>query len=108
MNLVFDHVGTALFGPSLFALGVKGRLVACGNSSGDSATIPSLGYLFHSGISIIGSDPYRPEEFEPAWRTFCSGGFPVLVDSEFALADAAVAQDKLADNDVFGKIILRP
>ncbi len=108
VNLVFDHVGTALFGPSLFALGVKGRLVSCGNSSGDSATIPSLGYLFHSGISIIGSDPYRPDEFGPAWQTFCSGDFPVLVDSEFALADAAVAQDKLADNDVFGKIILRP
>lgn len=108
VNMVFDHVGTALFGQSLFALGIKGRLVACGNSSGDSATIPSLGYLFHSGISIIGSDPYRPDEFGPAWSTFCQGDFPTLVDSEFALADAAAAQDKLERNDVFGKIILRP
>ena len=108
VNMVFDHVGTALFGPSLFALGIKGRLVNCGNSSGDSATIPSLGYLFHSGISIIGSDPYRPEEFGPVWATFCAAGFRVTVDSEFALADAAAAQDKLARNDVFGKILLRP
>ncbi|MGD9995488.1 MAG: zinc-binding dehydrogenase [Ilumatobacteraceae bacterium] len=108
VNVVFDHVGTALFGPSLFALGIKGRLVSCGNSSGDQATIPSLGHLFHSGISILGSDPYRPDEFAPAWATFCSGGFPTLVDSEFALADAAAAQDKLAANDVFGKIVLRP
>ncbi|MCE9623267.1 MAG: zinc-binding dehydrogenase [Actinomycetia bacterium] len=108
VNMVFDHVGTALFGPSLFALGIKGRLVSCGNSSGDSATIPSLGYLFHSGISIIGSDPYRPDEFGPLWSTFCEGGFPTLVDSEFALAEAAAAQDKLERNDVFGKIILRP
>lgn len=108
VNMVFDHVGTALFGASLFALGIKGRLVACGNSSGDSATIPSLGYLFHSGISIIGSDPYRPDEFAPAWKTFCEGGFPTLVDSEFPLADAAAAQDKLESNDVFGKIMLRP
>ena len=108
VNMVFDHVGTALFGASLFALGIKGRLIACGNSSGDSATIPSLGYLFHSGISIIGSDPYRPDEFGPAWKTFCEGNFPTLVDSEFALADAAAAQDKMERNDVFGKIILRP
>ncbi|MBI5089605.1 MAG: zinc-binding dehydrogenase [Actinobacteria bacterium] len=108
VNVVFDHVGTALFGPSLFALGIKGRLVSCGNSSGDQATIPSLGYLFHSGIAILGSDPYRPDEFAPAWATFCTGGFPTLVDSEFALADAAAAQDKLARNDVFGKIVLRP
>lgn len=108
VNMVFDHVGTALFGASLFALGIKGRLVSCGNSSGDTATIPSLGYLFHSGIAIIGSDPYRPEEFAPTWKTFCDGKFPTLVDSEFPLADAAAAQDKLERNDVFGKIILRP
>jgi NADPH:quinone reductase-like Zn-dependent oxidoreductase len=108
VNLVFDHVGTALFGASLFALGIGGRLVACGNSSGDQAIIPSLGYLFHSNISIIGSGPYRPEEFGPAWQLFCDGDFRSMVDSEFALADAAAAQDKLARNDVFGKIILRP
>ena len=108
VDMVFDHVGTALFGASLFAIGIKGRLVACGNSSGDSATIPSLGYLFHSGISIHGSDPYRPDEFGPAWKTFCEGNFPSLIDSEFALADAAAAQDKMERNDVFGKIILRP
>lgn len=108
VDLVFDHVGTALFGPSLYALGLGGRLVSCGNSSGDVATIPSLGYLFHSNISIIGSGPYRPDEFGPAWQMFCDGGYPSIIDSEFALADAAAAQDKLARNDVFGKIILRP
>ncbi|MGZ4764296.1 MAG: zinc-binding dehydrogenase [Ilumatobacteraceae bacterium] len=108
VELVFDHVGTALFGPSLFALGIHGRLVSCGNSSGDQATIPSLGYLFHSGISIRGSDPYRPEEFGPVWEKFCEQRFPVAIDSEFALADAGAAQDKLASNDFFGKILLRP
>jgi NADPH:quinone reductase-like Zn-dependent oxidoreductase len=108
VRMVFDHVGTALFGPSLFALGVKGRLVNCGNSSGDTATIPSLGYVFHSGISIIGSDPYRPEEFGPVWHTFCEQRFPVVIDSEFALAEAGAAQQKMLSNDVFGKILLRP
>jgi NADPH:quinone reductase-like Zn-dependent oxidoreductase len=108
VNMVFDHVGTALFGPSLFALGIKGRLVNCGNSSGDNATIPSLGYVFHSGISIIGSDPYRPEEFGPLWQRFCEQRFPVAIDSEFPLADAGAAQQKLLSNDVFGKIVLKP
>lgn len=108
VDMVFDHVGTALFGPSLFGLGVHGRLVCCGNSSGDEATIPSLGYLFHSGIKIMGSDPYRPEEFGPAWDTFCTGDFEVIIDSEFALADAAEAQNKMLSSDFFGKIVLRP
>lgn len=108
VDMVLDHVGTALFGPSLFALGVRGRLVNCGNSSGDTATIPSLGYVFHSGISILGSDPYRPEEFAPAWHRFCDGDFQVHVDSTFPLESAADAQQKLLSNDVFGKILLTP
>lgn len=108
VRMVFDHVGTALFGPSLFATGIGGRVVCSGNSSGDTATIPSLGYLFHSNITIVGSGPYLPHEFGPVWRTFCEGDFPTLVDSEFALADAGAAQQKLAGNDVFGKIVLRP
>jgi NADPH:quinone reductase-like Zn-dependent oxidoreductase len=108
VDMVLDHVGTALFGASLFALGVRGRLVNCGNSSGDEATIPSLGYVFHSGIAILGSDPYRPEEFGPAWAKFCEGHFQVHVDSTFPLEAAADAQHKLLSNDVFGKILLVP
>ena len=108
VQMVFDHVGTALFGPSLFALGIGGRLVNCGNSSGDEAVIPSLGYMFHSGIKILGSDPYRPEEFGPAWDTFCEGDFNAAVDSTFDLADAADAQEKMLASDFFGKILLKP
>lgn len=108
VEMVFDHVGTALFSPSLFSLGIRGRLVTCGNASGDEATIASLGHLFHSGISIIGSDPYRPEEFAPVWETFCAGDFDVVIDSEFALADGAAAQAKMLSNDFFGKILLKP
>ena len=108
VHMVFDHVGTALFGPSLFALGIRGRLVNCGNSSGDEAVIPSLGYVFHSGIKILGSDPYRPEEFGPAWDTFCGNGFTAAVDSVFDLAEAANAQAKMLASDFFGKILLKP
>ncbi|WP_420640182.1 zinc-binding dehydrogenase [Candidatus Poriferisocius sp.] len=108
VEMVFDHVGTALFGPSLFALGIGGRLVNCGNSSGDEAVIPSLGYVFHSGIRILGSDPYRPEEFGPVWHTYSTGDFDPVIDSMFDLADAAAAQAKMMASDFFGKILLKP
>jgi NADPH:quinone reductase-like Zn-dependent oxidoreductase len=108
VDMVFDHVGTALFGPSLFAVGVGGRMVNCGNTSGDEATIPSLGYLFHSAISILGSGPYEPHEFGPVWQQFCHGDFQVAIDREYPLSDAATAQEQLVSNDVFGKILLRP
>lgn len=108
VDVVFDHVGTALFGPSLFALGIGGRLVNCGNTSGDEAVIPSLGYLFHSRISILGSDPYRPEEFGPLWDRFCAGGFETPVSDVLPLDHAADAQRRLEENDVFGKLVLEP
>jgi NADPH:quinone reductase-like Zn-dependent oxidoreductase len=108
VDMVLDHVGTALFGPSLTALAERGRLVTCGNTSGDSATIPSLGQLFHARRSILGSDAYRPEEFGPVWETFCAARFPAVIDGEYPLAEAAAAQARLEAGDVFGKLVLRP
>ena len=108
VDMVLDHVGAALFGPSLFTLAPKGRLVTCGNTTGDQATIPSLGFVFHMGISIRGSDPYPPEEFGPTWDTFCSGGFMSVIHDQYPLADAAAAQARLESNDVIGKFVLSP
>ena len=108
VDVVFDHVGTALFAPSIFALGIGGRLISCGNTTGDEAVIPSLGFLFHSRISILGSDAYRPDEFAPAWAAFCDGDFAVAIDREYGLDEAGAAQEQLLAGDLFGKIVLRP
>lgn len=108
VDVVIDHVGQALFDASVLAMAIGGRLVCCGNTSGDQATIPSLGFVFHNEIRILGSGPYRPHEFEPLWRTFCDGDFANVVDREFALTAAGDAQRALEDGDVIGKIVLRP
>jgi len=108
VDMVFDHVGAALFGPSLGSLAIGGRLVTAGNTSGDRATIPSLGHLFHSQIRILGSGPYLAGELAEVWSRFCGGGFSAIVDSEFDLADAAAAHAKMEADDFFGKILLRP
>lgn len=108
VEMVFDHVGPALFEASFFSLGLRGRFVTCGNTTGDQLTIPSIGYLYHMGIQILGSDPYRRDEFVPAWDAFCSGRFSVVIDSEYPLAEAGDAQQKLLRSDFFGKILLKP
>lgn len=108
VDMVFDHVGPALWAASMFALKPRGRLVNCGNTSGDQATIPSLGFMFHMGIQILGSDPYRYEEFAEAWATYCDGSFQSPVDSVFPLAEGAAAQEKMLRSDFFGKIVLEP
>jgi NADPH:quinone reductase-like Zn-dependent oxidoreductase len=108
VDMVFDHVGPALWEASLLSLRPRGRLVYCGNTTGDQATIPSLGYAYHFGLQILGSDAYLPDEFAAAWEHYCTHDFTAVIDSEFALADAAAAQDKLLRSDFFGKILLRP
>ena len=108
VDLVFDHVGEALWEASLFALAPRGRLVNCGSTSGNSPVIPNLGYLHHMGLKILGSDPYRYEEFGVAWAQYCAGNFRPVVDSVFPLAKGGDAQEKLLSGVCFGKILLEP
>ena len=108
VDLVFDHVGEALWDASLLSLKPRGRLVTCGNTSGNSAVIPNLGYLFNMGLEILGSDPFRYDEFGPAWEQYCAGDFQAVVDSAFPLAEGGRAQEKLLSGDFIGKILLEP
>ena len=107
VDLVFDHVGPALWEQSFYALKPRGRLVNCGNTTGDSVTIPSLGHLFHLGIRIIGSDPYRPHEFDEALTAFRFGHFSSPIDSVFPLAEAAAAHQRLEAGSHIGKVMLQ-
>ncbi len=108
VDLVLDHVGPALFAPSLFALRPRGRLVVCGNTTGDQATIGSLGHLFHMGVSILGSDPYRHAEFAEAWGVYTTLAPPPAVAGEYALAEVAEAHRRMEDGSFFGKLVVRP
>ena len=108
VEMVFDHVGPALWAASMFALAPRGRLVNCGNTTGDEVTIPSLGHMFHTGIRIMGSDAYRPHEFAEAWAVYSQGSMHAPIDSVFALSEGAEAQEKMERADFFGKILLQP
>jgi NADPH:quinone reductase-like Zn-dependent oxidoreductase len=108
VDFVFDHVGPALFDASLHSLRPRGRLVNAGNTTGDQATIPSLGHLFHMGLKIMGSDPYRYEEFPRCWEVFCANDFHSAVDTVYPLHEAAAAQQQMLESRFFGKILLDP
>ena len=108
VDLVFDHVGEALWEASLLALRPRGRLVTCGATSGDTVRIPSLGRLYGMGLQILGSDTFRYQEFGEVWARYCAGNFRAVVDSAYPLAAGAQAQEKLLSNNFFGKILLEP
>jgi NADPH:quinone reductase-like Zn-dependent oxidoreductase len=107
VDLVFDHVGPALWQSSLGALRPRGRLVTCGATSGPQVTL-ELGHLHQMGIQIIGADCYTYEEFERVLALYWEGAFECTIDSEFPLAAAGEAQHRMETEDFSGRILLKP
>ena len=107
VDMVFDHVGPALFQPSLYCLRPRGRMVFCGTTTGLQATF-DLPYAYHFGIRLLGSDPYSQAEFERVLAYCFEARFRPIIDSEFGLEDARAAQLRMEGGECSGKIVLRP
>jgi NADPH:quinone reductase-like Zn-dependent oxidoreductase len=107
VDVVFDHVGPALFGQSIFALRPHGRLIFCGTTTGTDACF-NLPFAYHFGISLLGADPYRYHEFEEMLHYCWGAGLRPVIDSEFELGEMQAAQERMEGGECFGKIVLRP
>jgi len=107
VDMVFDHVGPALFAPSTFALRPRGRLVFCGTTTGTEVTF-NLPYAYHFGLQLLGADPYSFAEFGRMLDYVLVGGFDPVIDRTYPLSDAAEAQARLESGDVLGKVVLVP
>lgn len=107
VDVALDHVGPALFQETLFCLRPRGRLLFVGTTTGTRATF-DLPYAYHFGITLVGVDPYRAEEFGRMLDFYWRNGFEPVIDSRFSLADAAGAQDRMERGLSTGKILLLP
>ena len=107
VDMVFDHIGPALWHASLAALRPRGRLIICGATTGPEVTL-ELGRVHRMGIQIVGSDSYSYQEFERLLQLYWQGGFQQTVDSVFALAEAGNAQRRMDSSECTGKILLKP
>ena len=111
VDMVLDHVGPALWEASLFALAPRGRLVTCGNTTGDSADIPSLGFLFQRGVQIKGSDAYFSTDFARVWAHYCKGiecgRFSPQIQETFAVEDGARAHRLLETGEATGRLVMQ-
>ena len=106
-DMVFDHVGPALFQASLFSLRPRGRMVFCGTTTGVDATF-NLAHAYHSGLSLLGVEPFSSAEFADVLAFYWSGGFDPVIDSVLPLAEVRDAQLRMERGALFGKIILQP
>jgi NADPH:quinone reductase-like Zn-dependent oxidoreductase len=107
VDVVFDHVGAALWDVSLASLRPRGRLVFCGSTTGGRVTL-DLPAAYRFGLRLLGSDSYSAAEFGRMLDFYWTGGFEAVIDRELPLADVAHAHELLDGGNVLGKLVLLP
>ncbi|MET8824535.1 zinc-binding dehydrogenase [Streptomyces sp. NPDC004610] len=106
-DLVLDHVGTDTWRTSLDCLGIRGRLVLTGNTSGDRVSF-SLQEVFHRGLRLLGTGGYSSADFVAAMSACFADRLQLPVAARFPLDGLAGAWDVLAARDTIGKVVIQP
>lgn len=105
VDVVFEHVGPTTFRSSAASLAPGGRLVFCGATTGAEVAM-NLRFMFVRQLSFLGSFMGSFAELQQVVPLLENGTFKPVLDSAFPLKDAARAQQKMEDRNLFGKIVL--
>lgn len=105
VDIVVEHVGAATWEKSVRCLARGGRVVTCGATAGHQTAL-DLRHLFARQLSLLGSYMGGKAELLQAADLFFRGRIAPVVDSTFALADAARAHEHIETSAHFGKVVL--
>lgn len=106
IDVVFEHVGQAVFDACIRLLAKGGRLVTCGATTGGEAHF-DIRYVFSRELEIHGTYIGTRAELEQILPHMVHERLRPIVDSVYDLSDARAAHAKLESRDFFGKIVLR-
>ena len=104
VDVVFEHVGATTWAGSLLSLGMGGRLVICGSTSGMSAET-NLMMLFQRQLRIFGSFGSNIRNVAEGLARIAEGITPVI-DTVVKLGGYEAALHRLESRQVFGKIVV--
>lgn len=104
VDAVVDNVGST-FMSSLRALRKGGRLLTVGNTAGPNIEIDNR-RIFGRHLSIIGSTMSTLGEFRTIMDLVVAGKLKPVLDRSYPLQDAALAQQRLQNDEQLGKITL--
>ncbi len=107
VDVVFDHVGTAVWDACIKSLAKGGRLVTCGATSGFDAPT-DLRYVFYKQLQIIGSTMGRKGDLITILRFFEQGKLKPVIDRVLPLKEVREAHRILEEGSQFGKLVLIP
>jgi NADPH:quinone reductase-like Zn-dependent oxidoreductase len=107
VHLVFDAVGELIWRQCLKALGVGGRLVTYGATTGARGST-EIRVVFWKQLSILGSTMGTPTEFRRVMRLVFDGRLSPVIHGVLPLEEAQRAHALLEAGEVFGKLVLEP
>jgi NADPH:quinone reductase-like Zn-dependent oxidoreductase len=107
VDVVFEHVGGAVFERAVSALARNGRLVTCGATIGGKVTL-DLNVLFGRHLALFGSWMGRRAELIEVLQFIADGRLQPVVDSVMPLAEARRAHERIEARQHFGKLVLTP
>ena len=107
VDVVFEHIGGAIFEKSVQALARDGRLVTCGATAGPTASFDIRSFFIRQQ-TFLGSFMGTKSELLGMMPYFRGGQLRPVVDRVYPLSEAQAAVRQLASRDHFGKIVVVP
>jgi len=105
VEVVFDHVGTAVWEANWKAIQNGGRWVNCGVTTGKDVSL-SLSRLFSRQITLLGSRMGSHAEFLQILKFAEQGRIKPVVDRTYPLSEAGEAHRWIGESRHFGKVVL--
>jgi NADPH:quinone reductase-like Zn-dependent oxidoreductase len=107
VDVVFEHVGGAIFEKAVGALAKNGRLVTCGATADNQATL-DVNLLFGRHLTLMGSWMGRRSELLEVLKFIRDRRLTPVIDSVLPLSEARRAHERIEARGHFGKIVLVP
>lgn len=104
---VLETVGDATWAHSLRSVRDRGTVVVAGATSGPNPKA-ELNHVFFRQLRVVGSTMGTRQELRDMVQLLLTSGVRPLIDGVYPLADAAEAFRRMAEGDLFGKLVLRP
>ncbi len=106
-DAIIDSTGTATFSKSVRLLGLGGKLVTCGATTGGLSEV-DVKAIFWRQLSILGSTMGIPQDLKDAIKMWEAGQLRAVIDSTWSLDQVRDAMAKMERSEQFGKLVIKP
>ena len=106
VDAVIDHVGAKTWSTSLEVLKVKGKMIACGTTTGGEAIV-NIRSFYSKEAQIIGAYLGSKSQLVSLHKFMRLKNIKPVIDHIYKLKDAKLAHKKMEKSSQCGKILLR-